>query len=255
MSRPVEQFTQLLDQIIGPYDLSHDFGRKQAYEAAIDYAREHLIDDPSCDVFLEVAAERLGFAPISFSQLENRVRLPKGAWLDLWIADDEDEVAITGTAEGLQYLIDLLTHLKGARDREQHIHLDRAYLPLTEQSASLVLFKEEESWFTGGPVPPEEQYPEREIDPRAIYAIQFIHYPPDDLPITAQKLYRVLTVEESNGEETALKEFPEGVPGRYRRFTFVADSGDRFTWTFHLDDPGVNYFTHREIVSLALRPA
>lgn len=254
MSKPVEQVAQLLDEIIRGYDLTHDFGRKQAYEASIDYAREHLIDDPSCDTFLAVAAERLGFAPISFDQLENRVRLPKGAWLDIWIAEDEDEVAITGTQQGIQYLIDLLAQLRNADHRDQHIHLDRTYLPLTEQSASLVLFKEEEAWFTGAPVAPEDQYPQRDIEPKAIYAIQFIHYPPDDLPITAQKLYRVAEVEPAVADEPNLKEFSEGSADRYRRITFIADSGERFTWAFHLDDPGVNYFTHREIVSLALRP-
>ncbi|HUP65583.1 MAG TPA: hypothetical protein VM557_09900 [Thermoanaerobaculia bacterium] len=253
MSKPVEQVSQLLDPIINRFDLSHDFGRKQAYEAAIDYAREHLVDDPSCDIFLALAAERLGFAPISFDQLENRVRLPKGAWLDIWIADDDDEVALTGTAQGIQYLIDLLEQLKGSKQREQHIHLDRTFLPLTEQSASLVLFKEEESWFTGGPVAPEDRYPQREIDPKSIYAIQFIHYPPDDLPITAQKLYRVVSVDEPGEGEANVKEFPEGAPDRYRRVAFLADSGERFIYSFHLDDPGVNYFTHREIVSLALR--
>lgn len=255
MSKPVEQLTQILDEIIAPYDLSHDFGRKQAYEAAIDYARMNLVDDPSCDSFLELAAARLGFAAISFDQLENRVRLPKGAWLDIWIADDDDEVAITGTEQGIQYLVDLLTQLRQAANREQHIHLDRAWLPLTEQSASLVLFKEEESWFTGGPVPGDGEYPQRELDPKTIYAIQFIHYPPDDLPITAQKLYRVVTVETADEDEANIKEFPEGSADRYRRFGFIADNGERFSWAFHLDDPGVNYFTHREIVSLALRPA
>ncbi|MGH9458565.1 MAG: Imm32 family immunity protein [Thermoanaerobaculia bacterium] len=254
MSKPVERASQLLDQIIAPFDLSHDFGRKQAYEAAIDYAREHLVDDPSCDAFLALAAERLGFAPISFDHLENRVKLPKGAWLDIWIADDDDEVAITGTNEGLQYLVELLNQLRRSTNREQHIHLDRVYLPLTEQSASLVLFKEEEAWFTGGPLAEGDQYPQREIDPKTIYAIQFIHYPPDDLPITAQKLYRVTAVEEPPADEVNLKEFPEGSTDRYRKITFVADTGERFTYAFHLDDPGVNYFTHREIVSLALRP-
>jgi len=32
---------QLLDQIIQPFDLTHDFGRKGAYEAAIEYARQN----------------------------------------------------------------------------------------------------------------------------------------------------------------------------------------------------------------------
>lgn len=254
MTRPVERYGEILDQITRRFDLSHDFGRKRAYEAAIEYAREHLLDDPHRDEFLRAASKRLGFAQISFDTLESRVKLPKNAWLDVWISDEEDEVAITGTREGLQYLIDLLTQLRNASDGDEHIHLDRAYLPLTESSANLVLFKEEESWFTGTANETDfERYPQRPMDPRTIYAIQFIHYPPDDLPITAQKLYRVLKVEPEKEEPSNFKEFPEGSQDRYYRFTFVADNDEQFSYTFHLDDPGVNYFTHKEIVSLALR--
>src|SRR5204863_5830151 len=221
MSKPAERYAQLLDEIIGPFDLSHDFGRKRAYEAAIEYARQHLIEDPHCNDFLKTAADRLGFAPITFDTLESRVKLPKNAWLDVWISDEDDEVALTGTREGIQYLIDLLTQLRDATDPEQHIHLDRAVMPMTENSANLVLFKEEESWFTGeGADGAAEEYPERDIDPKQIYAIQFIHYPPEDLPISAHKLYRVLKVEEDDGVSPTVKEFPEGAQDRYCRFMF-----------------------------------
>jgi len=253
MSKPAERYTQLLDQIIGPFDLSHDFGRKGAYEAAIEYARKQLIEDPHCNEFLLAAAKRLGFAAITREALEGRVKLPKEAWLDLWISDEDDEVALTGTREGIQYLIDLLTQLRDATDPEQHIHLDRGALPMTENSANLVLFKEEESWFTGVAGDAMQDYPQREIDPKTIYAIQFIHYPPDDLPISAHKLYRVLKVEEDSAQASNVKEFGEGTESRYCRFTFIADNDERFTYTFHLDDPAVNYFTHREILSLAMK--
>ena len=253
MSKPAERYAQLLDQIIRPFDLTHDFGRKRAYEASIEYARQHLIEDPHCNDFLKAAAKRLGFAAITFDTLESRVKLPKGAWLDVWISDEDDEVALTGTSEGIQYLIDLLSQLRDARDPEQHIHLDRAVLPMTESSANLVLFKEEETWFTGTTSDGTQEFPEREIDPKSIYAIQFIHYPPEDLPISAHKLYRVLSVEEDDGAATTVKEFGEGAEARYYRFTFIADNDDKFTYTFHLDDPAVNYFTHREILKLAMR--
>jgi hypothetical protein len=254
MSKPAERYAQLLDQIIRPFDLTHDFGRKRAYEAAIEYARQHLVDDPHCNDFLNVAAKRLGFAAITFDTLESRVKLPKNAWLDVWISDEDDEVALTGTREGIQYLVDLLSQLRDATDPEQHIHLDRAVLPMTENSANLVLFKEEESWFTGAAADAlQESYPERDIDPKAIYAIQFIHYPPEDLPISAHKLYRVLNVESDDGVSATVKEFGDGGENRYFRFTFVADNDDKFTYSFHLDDPAVNYFTHREILKLAMR--
>jgi hypothetical protein len=253
MSKPAEKYTQVLEQILRPFDLSHDFGRKRAYEAAIDYAREKMIDDPHCNDFLAAAAKRLGFAPISFDTLENRVRVPKNAWLDVWISDEDDEVAFTGTKEGIQYMIDLLTQLRDASDPEQHIHLDRGMLPMTENSANLVLFKEEETWFTGENAEGAQEFPQREIDAKQIYAIQFVHYPPEDLPITAHKLYRVLKVEEDDGVSPNVKEFPEGVQDRYCRFTFAADNDEKFTYSFHLDDPAVNYFTHREILKLAMR--
>jgi hypothetical protein len=254
MSRPAERYAQLLDQIIRPFDLTHDFGRKRAYEAAIDYARQNLVDDPHCNEFLKTAANRLGFAAVTFDTLESRVKLPKNAWLDVWISDEDDEVALTGTREGIQYLIDLFTQLRDTSDPEQHIHLDRAILPMTESSANLVLFKEEETWFTGAAAEGlQDEFPERDIDPKSIYAIQFIHYPPEDLPISAHRLYRVLKVEVDDGASSTVKEFGDGVESRYYRFTFVADNDDRFTYTFHLDDPAVNYFTHREILRLAMR--
>jgi hypothetical protein len=253
MSRPAERYAQLLDEIISPFDLSHDFGRKRAYEAAIDYARQNLADDPHCNEFLHAAAKRLGFAAVTFDTLESRVKVPKGAWLDVWISDEDDEVAFTGTREGIQYMIDLLTQLRDSRDPEQHIHLDRGTLPMTENSANLVLFKEEDTWFTGSATEVAADFPQREIDPKQIYAIQFIHYPPDDLPISAHKLYRVLKVEEDDGFSASVKEFGDGGGGRYFRFAFIADNDEKFTYSFHLDDPAVNYFTHREILSLAMK--
>jgi hypothetical protein len=254
MSRPAERYAQLLDQIIRPFDLTHDFGRKRAYEAAIEYARQHLVEDPHCNEFLTAAATRLGFAAVTFDTLESRVKLPKDAWLDVWISDEDDEVALTGTREGIQYLIDLLTQLRDTTDPEQHIHLDRAVLPMTENSANLVLFKEDETWFTGAAAEGlQDEFPERDIDPKSIYAIQFIHYPPDDLPISAHRLYRVLKVEPDDGLSATVKEFGEGAESRYFRFTFVADNDEKFTYSFHLDDPAVNYFTHREILRLAMR--
>jgi hypothetical protein len=254
MSKPAERYAQLLDQIIRPFDLTHDFGRKRAYEAAIEYARQKLIEDPHCNDFLKVAATRLGFAPITFDTLESRVKLPKNAWLDVWISDEDDEVALTGTKEGIQYLIDLLSQLRDAGDPEQHIHLDRAVLPMTENSANLVLFKEEETWFTGASAEGlPETYPERQVDPKSIYAIQFIHYPPEELPISAHKLYRVLKVEPDDGYSSSIKEFADGNESRYFKFTFIADNDEKFTYTFHLDDPAVNFFTHREILKLAMR--
>ncbi|HJQ37327.1 MAG TPA: hypothetical protein VKB93_09315 [Thermoanaerobaculia bacterium] len=253
MSKPAERYTRLLDELISPFDLSHDFGRKRAYEATIEYARQHLIEDPHCNEFLLAAAKRLGFAAITRESLEGRIRLPKEAWLDLWISDEDDEVALTGTREGIQYLIDLLTQLRDATDPEQHIHLDRGSLPMTDNSANLVLFKEEESWFTGVAADAMQDYPQRDIDPKTIYAIQFIHYPPDDLPISAHRLYRVLKVEVETGTPSNIKEFGEGTESRYHKFTFIADNDERFTYTFHLDDPAVNYFTHREILSLAMK--
>ena len=47
--------------------------------------------------------------------------------------------------------------------------------------------------------------------------------------------------------------FQKADDDRYFRFTFVAENEEKFTYSFHLDDPAVNYFTHREILKLAMR--
>ena len=64
---------------------------------------------------------------------------------------------------------------------------------------------------------------------------------------------RVLKVETDDGYSPTIKEFGEGSENRYHRFTFIADNDEKFTYSFHLDDPAVNYFTHREILRLAMR--
>src|SRR6185436_15180507 len=162
MSKPAERHAQLLDKIISQFDLSHDFGRKRAYEAAIDHARQNLLDDPHCNDFLAAAAKRLGFVAITRETLESRIKLPKEAWLDIWISDEDDEVALTGTKEGIQYLIDLLTQLRDATDPEQHIHLDRGALPMTENSANHDSSSLKSTRFTGVAADAMQDYPQRE---------------------------------------------------------------------------------------------
>jgi hypothetical protein len=223
-----------------------------AHEEAVDYARQHLVDDPHCDEFLQLAARRLGFAPVSFDTIESRVKMPRGAWLDVWISDEDDEIALTGTREGLQYLIDILTQLKGSTIDGEHVHLDRGIMPMTDNSASLVLFREEESWFTG-PGDGAEPYPEREIAAENVFAIQILQYPPEGLPITPHRIYRVTSATPTPEDAKNVKDFPEGNPERYCTFTFRADTGQTFSYGFHLDDPAVNFFTHREIMALVMK--
>lgn len=253
MPAPIEKYTALIDEILSRHDLSHDFGRRMAHEEAVDYARQNLLDDPHRDDFLQLAAKRLGFAPTSFDTIESRVKLQRGAWLDVWISDEDDEIALTGTREGIQYLIDILTQLKSSTIEGEHVHLDRGILPMTDNSANLVLFREDETWFTG---PPEggEPYPQRDVAAEQVFAVQVLQYPPDALPITPHRIYRVISVTPTPEEAQNVKDFPEGNPERYCMFTFRSDTGQIFSYGFHLDDPAVNFFTHREIMALVMKP-
>lgn len=252
MGAPIEKFAVLIDEILSRHDLSHDFGRKMAHEEAVDYARRNLVDDPHCDEFLQLAARRLGFAPVSFDTIESRVKMQRGAWLDVWISDEDDEIALTGTREGIQYLIDILTQLKSSTIDGEHVHLDRGIMPMTDNSASLVLFREEESWFTG-PGEGGEPYPERSIVAENVFAIQILQYPPEGVPITPHRIYRVFSVTRTPDEAQNVKDFPEGNPDRYYDFSFRSDTGQTFSYGFHLDDPTVNFFTHREIMALVMK--
>lgn len=253
MPAPIEKYSALIEEILSRHDLSHDFGRKMAHEEAIDYARQNLLDDPHCEEFLQLAAKRLGFAPVSFDTIESRVKMQRGAWLDVWISDEDDEIALTGTGEGIQYLIDILTQLKASTIEGEHVHLDRGILPMTDNSANLVLFREEESWFTGS-ADGAEPYPERDLVAENVFAVQILQYPPDVLPITPHRIYRVISVARTPEDDQNVKDFPEGNPERYYTFSFRADTGQTFSYGFHLDDPSVNFFTHREIMALVIKP-
>lgn len=253
MAPASESFTRLIDEILSRHDTSHDFGRREAYEAAIEYARSNLMSDPRRDEFVREAADRLGFVPAPLDKIVSRRRLSQGTWLDVWISDLDDEVAITGTRAGLQYLIDLLTRLRDSEEQGEHFHLDRGSVPMTDVSANLVIFREDEEWFTeeGSPVEP---LPRRDVEPEAIHALQVLHYPPEDVPLNVGALYRVTGVEKGEIADEGVKEVPgEKESDRYYRFTVVAEGGEKVTLTFHLDDPGLNFFTHREIMALALK--
>lgn len=251
MQKPHENYSAIIEEILTRHDLSHDFGRKMAHEEAIEYARKNLVDDPQCDEFLQLAAKRLGFVPASFDTIESRVKMKKGSWLDVWISDEDEEIALTGTREGIQYLIDILTQLKASTVDGEHVHLDRGILPMTDSSANLVLFREEESWFTG--TPDTEPYPQREIEAEDVFAIQVLQYPPDVLPITPHRIYRVISATQTAEDAENVKDFSEGNPERYYTFSFRSDAGQVFSYGFHLDDPAVNFFTHREIMALVMK--
>ena len=47
----------------------------------------------------------------------------------------------------------------------------------------------------------------------------------------------MIKVEQDDGYSASVKEFG-GSENRYFRFTFVADNDEKFTYSFHLDDPG-----------------
>lgn len=254
MSRPDKTIFRALDDILAGFDVSHDFGRREAYEASIDYARKNLIDHPQRDEFVAQAAKRLGFVATSFDAILARRRLTRGTWLDVWISDIDEEVAVTGTREGIQYLIDLLVRLRDSDSSGEHFHLDRGAIPMTDVSANLILFKEDESWFTDEDTTGSfEPYPQREIDPANVHALQIIHFPPEDYPLSANRLYRVIDVGPGDPNDDRCKELPGGDPSRYFKFRFTGDEGEPTEFTFHLDDPGLNFFTHREIMGLALK--
>ena len=248
-----ERHAQLLDQIIQPFDLTHDFGRKRAYEAAIDYARQNLVEDPHCNDFLNAAAKRLGFAAVTFDTLESRVKLPKNAWLDVWISDEDDEVAFTGTRDGIQYMIDLLTQLRDASDPEQHIHLDQGSLPMTENSANLVLFKEEETLVhrrgrrgRSGRLSGARDRSEADLrDP--------VH--PLSARRSSDQRAPALSRDEGRAGRRLLGEVKEF--GGHRESLLPLHLRRRQRREVHLQLPprrsAVNYFTHREILKLAMR--
>src|SRR5205085_8463537 len=106
---------------------------------------------------------------------------------------------VTGNESGLAYLESLLRELRGAPCALDHVHLANEEAPLGSRSYPLTICKEPDDWFrrleAGGDPDDGEDVPPRDVSAGDGFALQFVQFPPAELPLSAHRLYRVRSAE------------------------------------------------------------
>lgn len=259
----------LVRDFLAGYDLESDIGRFRAFRDAIAHAQEHLLDHPYCNLFLDRVGRSVGREPAYLDHLKARTPLPESARLDLCYEDDWGFV-VTGNRPGLLWFSDLLRQLAEAPCSLDHVHLPNDERPLGARSYSATLYKEADDWFEKLEDGDDEDgefdaLPRRDLEAGQIYALQFVQFPPPELPLTVNRIYRVRQVAAAasdgptpvspEAEDAGHKPFEAGGDSRRFRFEFVGDTRRILSLVLHLDDPGVNFFTKKELVRVVLDPS
>ena len=249
-----DDIERALDEILSHYDLDDPKQRLEALEACVRYAEEELGADPACNLFLEMAAERLGQdQPVHFDWVHNAVPPDENSFIHCDY-DDEQGLQVSANAPGLQFLIEMLQSLLDSESTADHTHLYFQEPPLTLSSQPIAFFRDPDEWFMDR----NEEYEEpsepkpRPFGPADVVALQPLTYPPESLAMSRGTLYRVYTWKPYEGETVPRKDYP-GPPERFILFTINDDRGERVQIACHLDDLDVHYLTMSNL--LVLLPA
>lgn len=248
-------YERLLTRILARYDLNLPDGIDKAYEACVDYARQHLLKDPNCNAFLQLAAQKLEAVPIHIDRISLTTPIPLGAKLDLYVSD-ENEIVLSGNEEGLDYLSELLEKLK-TEESNDHLHVDPGEGSLTHRSWPLVVYKESGDWFEDLELSDEPAIPlpdRASLDPVSVAAVQFLDPSPPPLKLSPHKLRRAAYLgpapspgETLQGPHRWEKPFDLGAPDRRILFSVASDDGREIKVLLHLDDPGVLFSTRADL--------
>ncbi len=256
----------LVEQFLAGYDIESDIGRFRAYRDAIAHAQENLLQHPFCNLFLDRVGRAVGREPAYLDNLKFRIALPEGARLDFCYEEDWGFV-ITGNADGLDYFSNLFSQLRSAPCALDHIHLPNDERPLGTRSYAVTIYKEADDWFERLDTAEEgdddfEDLPKRNLEAGQVYALQFVQFPPPELPLTVNRIYRVRSMDPTgeevpipdSGEVVDFKPF-EGRESRRFRFEFLGDTKRPVSLVLHLDDPGVNFFTKKDLMKVVIDAA
>lgn len=260
-----EQYINILDDLLAGADMHDEVSRKMAYNACLAYAEQNLAGTPEVNVFMALAAERLGQARIHFSIIKGMVPLLEEARLHLRFVEEGGPV-LTGNTDGLRYLSNLcaaLADMPLSEGPEEHAHLYAGEPPMFGTSYELTVYHSADTWFdrhaarlddaegeevTEDAVAP----PPREIAPEQIAAIEFFEDEKIPLPpplyLRYDKLYRVLSCRVYSPEEEVWTKPPSsGGEGRMHVFRFRDDAQEIFEIALDLDDAGIHYFTKNDL--------
>ena len=142
MDDKMDDFEDAIEEILERYDLDDAKGRQEALEACLRYAQEELTADPACNVFLEMAAERLGEEhPPHIDWVHDAVPPNENSFVHCDY-DEEQGLQMSANAAGLQHVIEMLQALLDGDSASDHTHLYFHEPPLTLSSQPVAFFKE-----------------------------------------------------------------------------------------------------------------
>ena len=260
-----QDYNQILDTLLVGTDMNDEVSRKMAYNACLAYAKQNLAGDFAVNIFVSLAAERLGQVRVHFGVVKSMVPLPDDARLHLRYVSQGGPV-LTGNRNGLPYLSDLCAALADSplsqdAGPEEHVHLYDGEPPMFGSSHALTLYHSADDWFDRHGAAPENDAdtdnadnpaPLREIAPEQIAAVEF--YEDDKIPVPPplylryDKLYRVLNCRLYTGDEEVWSKPPvSGRAGRMHVFAFRDDAQEMFEIALDLDDAGIHYFTRSDL--------
>ncbi len=255
--RQMEDLEKILNEILQKYTLSKEEDRNRAYEECVEFAENRLSDDLRCNSFLRMAALMLEKDPVEIDIIREMVDMPDDAILDV-AYDERLGFVLTANSSGLEYLSQLLNLLAEAPHGE-HVHLYNDEDPLSAISFNLVLYHEADEWFSKAESEAAEigAFRRRAVHASEIFAVQVVGNTPHGMPITRDRIYRVVSVEACSPDfdddvrdEKTWRKFFHGDSERYVNVLILDDDGEDLELVLNMDDPDVILFKKRDIEDL-----
>lgn len=250
-----KELRKVLDTIIAECETTSAEGRQKAFERCLDYADRHLGKSLECNLFLAWAAERLGQSRVMKQVVQEMVNRAETARLHVGYQPDWGMV-LTGNAEGLKYLSDLLSLLAEAPVEGEFIKMEPEDEEIIADSFGLIVFREDEDWFEAVEEEYELQEDEdyavlsrRKLDPGKVFGLQFLSDPPAGINVQRNKVYIVQEVKKRTSEEIFEKLIREDSDNLWV-FSFNDDNYDNITLALDLEDPDLNFLTRADMAQI-----
>jgi len=251
MQNMIKRWDEVIDDLVTGFDLTREEEKNKAYKNCLSYAEKNMAKDPLCNAFLAHAAERLGTTKVMRDVVREIVPMPDTAQMHA-AYDYMDGLVITGNREGLKYLAKLLEVLADTPLSGEHVHLYWDEPPLTGETYSVTVYKEEDEWFDANAYDyysaqeDELDRPRRDLDPRRVIAMQFLAPLCSTLEVSAGKVYLVEEVVKRCSEDVWTKLIRDD-ESRLWVFTIRDDSGEKTRLALDIDDPEMLFLTKNEL--------
>lgn len=248
---------KILDGLLSDVDMRSEIARRKAYIRCIEYADEH-VDYDQYNLFLAEAADRLGQVRLMRDILSTKLRPTQRERIHVRF-DDAEGCQIIANPEGALYMARAFRALSSAKLVGEHIHFYYGEPPLVGDSYPVVMYLEDDAYFDDtdedGIIgsPSEWQIEKRDIDPSEIAGFFVGDYMPEQLFISINKVYPVLSWEWlMPGMQVWKKEIRDN-SDRMIVLTFRRDDGEIQQIAIDLDDDMFGFVTFADLKKMLWR--